>query len=163
MLRMIDEHGKPLKSCFFLFGAGDPISCHPLVPRGLRTEKIPSGSDCAKLLLLFTSEPGALSLFVRVDAGLFCAARCESLETGGMHQSHFLELVDAFDVNRAPSADGPAWSEANRVAGFVDALSNAVDPTEAESGVYCLRPGDAGFSGTFFIEAHQQVGEFVVM
>ena len=46
-----------------------------------------------------------------------------------MHQTHFFELADAFDINGAPGASGPAWSEANRVAGFVETLSNAVDPT----------------------------------
>jgi len=48
-----------------------------------------------------------------------------------MHQTHFFELADAFDINGAPGASGPAWSEANRVAGFVETLSNAVDPAEA--------------------------------
>jgi hypothetical protein len=45
-----------------------------------------------------------------------------------MHQTHFFELADAFDVNGAPGASGPARSEANRVSGFVDAPSNAIDP-----------------------------------
>ena len=45
-----------------------------------------------------------------------------------MHQTHFLELLDAFDINSAAGASGPARSEANRVPGFVDALSNSFDP-----------------------------------
>ncbi len=50
-----------------------------------------------------------------------------------MHQTHFLELLDAFDINSAPGASEPARSEANRVPGFVDALSNAFDPNREES------------------------------
>jgi len=129
----------------------------------LRAEEFPSGLVCAKLLLLFSSELGALALFVRVDAGLFCATGSESLETCGVHQTHFSELADAFDVNSAPGAGGPARSEANRVAGFVETLSNAVDPSEAESGVYGFRPGNAGFPGTFFVEADKEFVEFVVI
>ena len=134
-----------------------------MVPGSLRTEEFPSGLVCAKLLLLLTSESGAFPLFVRVGARLFCATSCESLETCRMHQTHFLELLDAFDVNGAPGAGGPARSEANGVAGFVDALSNAVDPSEAESGVYGFRPNDAGLCGTFFVEANEEFWEFVVM
>src|SRR5216683_1599405 len=155
ILGMLDEQRKPLEFCFFPLCADDPISAHPLVPRSLRTEEFPSGFVGAKLFRLFTSELGALPLFVRVDARLLCAACRESLEAGGMHQTHFLELLDALDVNGAPSACGPARSEANRVAGIVDALSNAVDPAETESGVYGFGPGDAGLSGTFFVEADE--------
>ena len=133
---MIDGYGKPLDFCFFLFCADDPISCQPLVPGSLKAEEFPSGLVGAKLPLLFTSELGALALFVRVDARFSCTTCGKSLETGGMHQTRFLKLLDAFDVNGAPSASGPARSEANRVAGFVDASPNAVNPTEAESGVY---------------------------
>src|SRR5712664_2516583 len=120
---MLDKQGKPLEPCFFPFCADDPISCHSLVPGSLRAEEFPSGLVCAKLLLLFTSELGALALFVRVDARLFRASRCKRLESGGVHQTHFFELLGAFDVNSAPGAGGPARSEANRVAGLVKTLS----------------------------------------
>src|ERR1700676_490362 len=160
---MIDKHGKPLEFCFFLFCADDPISCQPLVPGSLRAEEFPSGLVCAKQLLLFTSELGALALFVRVDARLFFATGGKGLQACRMHQTCFLELLGAFDINGAPGASGPAWSEANRVAGFVDASPNAVDPTEAESGVYRFRPGDAEFPGTLFIKANEKFVEFVVM
>jgi len=163
MLRMLDKQGKPLEPCFFPFCADDPISCHSLVPGSLRAEEFPSGLVCAKLLLLFTSELGALALLVRIDARVFFATGSKGLETCRMHQTRFLEVLDAFDVNGAPGASGPARSEANGVAGFVDAPSNAVDPAEAESGIYGFRPGDARFSRVFFVEAHHQFGEFVVM
>ena len=162
-MRMIDEHGKPLEFCFFLFCADDPISCHSLVPGSLRAEEFPSGLVCAKLLLLFTSELGALALFVRIDARLFFATGSKGLETCRMHQTRFLELLDAFDVDGAPSASGPARSEANGVAGFVDALSNAVDPAKAQRDPYGLGPGDAGLAGTFFVEAHELLAELVMM
>src|SRR5713226_3483964 len=80
-----------------------------------------------------------------------------------MHQTHFLELLNPLDVNGAPGAGGPARSEANRVAGFVEALSNAVDPAKAESGVHGFRPGDAGSPGTLLIKADKEFVEFVVM
>src|SRR5467141_3353755 len=116
---MIDEQGKPLELCLFPFGADDPISCHPLVRRGLGTEEFPCGLVCAKLLFLFTSELGGLSLFVRVDARFFCATCGKSLEAGGMHQALFCELSNEVDVDGTPGAGGLAGSEANCVAGFV--------------------------------------------
>jgi hypothetical protein len=72
-----------------------------------------------------------------------------------MHQTRFLELLGAFDINGAPGASGPAWSEANRVAGFTEAPANAVDPAKAKSYVYGFWPGDAWFSGAFFVEADE--------
>src|SRR5882762_4838487 len=83
MLRMLDKQGKPLEPCFFPFCADDPISCHSLVPGSLRAEEIPSGIVCAKLLLLFTSELGALALFVRVDARLFALRAAKALRPAG--------------------------------------------------------------------------------
>src|ERR1700704_234745 len=62
--RMLDEQAKPLEPCFFLFCADDPIGRHPLVPGGLRIEEFPSGFVGAKLLLLLTTEPGGLPLFI---------------------------------------------------------------------------------------------------
>ncbi len=160
---MIDEYGKPLEFCFFLFCADDPIGGHPLVPRGLRTEELPGGFARAKLLLLFTSELGALALFVRVDARLFCATCGKSLEAGGAHQPLLGKISNEVDVNGAPIAGWLAGSEANCVAGFVDALSNAVDPAKAQRYLYRFGPGDAGFSGILFVEGHELLAELVVM
>src|SRR5260370_32875374 len=97
ILGMLDEQRKPLVLCLFHLCADDPISCHPLVPTSLRTEEFPSGFVCAKLLRLFTSEPGALALFVGIDGGLFCAPGGKGLEAGRLHQRHLPELRDAFD------------------------------------------------------------------
>ena len=143
---MIDEYGKPLEFCFFLFCADDPISCQPLVPGSLIAEEFPSGPVCAKLPLLFTSEASALPLFVRVDARLFCASSGEGLEAVGMHQPLLCELSNKFDVDGTPSARGLAGSEANCVAGIVNALAHAVDPSEAERFIECLVVSDAGFA-----------------
>ena len=150
---MTDKLGKPLAFCFFSFCADGPIGAHPLVPRRLRTEEFPSRFVGAKLLLLFTCEAGAIPLFVRVDGGFFLVACGKSFETGGMHQTFLCELLNEFDVDGTPSACGPARSEANRVTGFVDTFSNAVDPAEAQCCLYGFGPGDAGFSGIFFVEA----------
>jgi hypothetical protein len=146
---MADELGEAFELCLFPFGADDPIRAHPLVPRGLGTEEFPGGLVRAKQLLLFASEMGVLSLSVRIDAGFFFAACGESLEAGGMHQALLCELSDEVDVDGAPGAGGLAGSEANCVAGFVEAPANAVDPAEAEGYFYGFGPGDAGFPGGF--------------
>ena len=160
---MADELGEAFELCLFPFGADDPIRAHPLIPRGLATEEFPGGLVRAKQLLLFASEMGVLSLFVRIDAGFFFAACGKGLEAGGMHQSLLGELSDEVDVDETPVAGGLAGSEANCVAGFVDALANAVNPAEAESCFYGLGPGDARLTGTFFVEAHELLAELVMM
>src|SRR5712672_424245 len=160
---MADELGEAFELCLFPFGADDPIRAHPLIPRGLGAEEIPGGLVRAKQLLLFASEMGVLSLFVRIDAGFFFAACGKGLEAGGMHQSLLGELSDEVDVDETPVAGGLAGSEANCVAGFVDALANAVNPAEAESCFYGLGPGDARFPGTLFVEADELLAELVVI
>ncbi len=160
---MTDKLGKPLAFCFFSFCADGPIGAHPLVPRRLRTKEFPSRFVGTKLLLLFTCEAGAIPLFVRVDGGFFLVARGKSFETGRMHQTFLCELLNEFDVDGTPVAGGLAGSEANCVAGFVEALSNAVDPAEAQCNLYGFGPGDAGFSRSLFVEADELLAEFVVM
>src|SRR5207302_5881477 len=64
ILGILYEQGKPLAFCFFLFCADDPIGCHPLVPRRLRAEELPSGLVGAKLFRLCAGKVGALPLFV---------------------------------------------------------------------------------------------------
>jgi hypothetical protein len=160
---MADELGEPFELCLFPFGADDPIRAHPLIPRGLGTEEFPGGLVRAKQLFLFASEMGVLSLFVRVDAGFFFAARGKGLEAGGMHQSLLGELSGEFDVDVAPGAGGLAGSEANGIAVFVEALANAVDPAKAEGDFYGFGPGDAGFSRSFFVEADELLAELVMM
>src|SRR5213594_1539951 len=61
ILGILYEQGKPLAFCFFLFCADDPIGCHPLLPRRLRAEELPSGFVGAKLFRLLASEPGGLA------------------------------------------------------------------------------------------------------
>ena len=104
---------------------------------------------------MFTRELGLLPLFVSVDARLFCTPSGKGLQTGGIHQVLLCELSNKFDVNGAPSAGGLARSEANHVAGFVYALSNAVDPAKTQCNLYGFGPGDAGLAGTFLVEADE--------
>ena len=80
-----------------------------------------------------------------------------------MHQTFLCELLNKFDVDGAPVAGGLAGSEANGVAGFVEALANAVDPAEAQGDFHGFGPGDAGSSGSFFVEADKLFVELVVM
>jgi hypothetical protein len=160
---MTDELGEALESCFFPFGAYDPPSADPLVPRGLGTEEFPGGFVRAKLFFLSTSKAGGLALFVCVNTGFFLATRGEGFEANGMHQALLCELSDEVDIDRAPGAGGLAGSEANRVAGFVEALADAIDPAEAESYFYGFGPSDARFFGTFFVKAHELLAELVMM
>src|SRR5437016_4214218 len=80
-----------------------------------------------------------------------------------MHQALFCKLLNKSNVNGAPGAGGLARSEANHVAGFAEALSNAVDPAEAQGNLHGFGPGDAGLAGTFLVEADEEFLEFVVM
>jgi hypothetical protein len=129
----------------------------------LGAEEFPGGLVGAELLFLFAGEAGALALFVGVDGGFFFAACGEGFEAGRIHQALLGELSDEVDVDGAPGAGGLAGSEANGVAGFVEALTNAVDPTEAEGDFYGFGPGDAGFPGGFFVEADELLAELVMM
>ncbi len=72
-----------------------------------------------------------------------------------MHQTFLCEFLNKFDVNSTPGAGGLARSEANHVAGFVDAFSNAVDPAKAQRNLYGFGPGDAGPAGTFFVKTDE--------
>jgi len=132
---MTDEFGKALEFCLFPLRADDPKGANPLVPRSLRAEEFPSGFVGAKLLFLLTRELGVLSLFVRID-GLLFVASSKGLETGRVHQSLLCQLSNEVDVDDAPVAGGLTGSEANHVADFVDALSNAVNPAEAECNLH---------------------------
>lgn len=80
-----------------------------------------------------------------------------------MHQVLLCEFSNKINVDGAPGAGGFARGEANGVAGFVEALSNAVDPAETEGYFYGFGPGDAGFSGAFFVEADELLAELIVM
>src|SRR6266567_6341929 len=80
-----------------------------------------------------------------------------------MHQTLLCELLNKFDVNGTPGAGGLARSEANHVAGFVEALSHAVDPAKAQCNLYGFGPDDAGLSGTFFVEADKELLSLVVV
>ena len=163
ILGMMDELGKALELCFFPFGADDPVGAHALVPRGLGTEEFPGGLVGAKLFFLFASELRALSLFVRVDGGFVFVACSEGLEASWMHQALLCELSDKANVDGAPGAGGLAGGETNCVAGFVEALANAVDPAEAEGDFHGFGPGDAGLSGISFVEADEMLLELVVV
>jgi hypothetical protein len=62
------------------------------------------------------------------------------------------EFLGAFDVDRAPNAAASPWRESNLVAGFVNALPNSVDPTEAERLIHRFGPRDARFSRTLCVK-----------
>ena len=80
-----------------------------------------------------------------------------------MHQAFFCKLLNKSNVNGAPGAGGLARSEANHVAGFPEALANAIDPAEAQCNLHGFGPGDAGLSGILLVEAHKEFAEFVAV
>src|SRR5437879_2749702 len=80
-----------------------------------------------------------------------------------MHQAFLCELLNKFDIDGTPGAGGLARSEANHIAGLVDAFSNAIDPAKAQGNLYGFGPGDAGLAGILFVKAHEQFAEFVVV
>lgn len=162
-LRMGDEFGKTLVLCLFPFCADDPISGDALVPRGLRTEEFPSGFVGAKLFLLLASKARGFTLLIGVDGGFFFAARGESSEAGGMHQTLLGEVVSEFDIDSTPVAGGLTRSETNGVAGFVEPLADTVNPAEAEGDRHGFWPCDAGLAGILLVETDEKFTELVVM
>src|SRR5262245_54412680 len=75
-----------------------------------------------------------------------------------MHPSLALEDRHALRVDDAPDAAAATRSEANRVARFVDAAANAVDPPEAQGFVDRFGPGDARLARAALVEADEQLG-----
>jgi hypothetical protein len=131
MLGMGDQFGEARLFCFLFFCGRDPVGRQLFIAGGLRLEEVPGGFVGAELFFLFAGEAGALALLVGVDGGFFFAAGGEGLEAGRMHQALLGKLLNEVDVDGAPGAGGFARGEADGVARFVEALSNAVDPAEA--------------------------------
>src|SRR5439155_678976 len=84
----------------------------------------------------------ACALLVRVDSGFSWAASLEGGEACGLHETLFRELLDPFLVSGAPDAPWFARGESDRISPVVDALTHAVDPSEAERLIDRLRPGN---------------------
>src|SRR6185503_1376970 len=108
--------------------------------------------------LLRRLELGQVALFVRVARGLVLATFAERLQAGGTHAPLLHEHSDPADVDRAPVARRLPRREPVHVALVVDALANAVDPSEAQRLVDRLRPGDARPARTLLVQAHPQLG-----
>ena len=70
--------------------------------------------------------------------------------TGGQISERF---ANTDSTGRDRIAAGFARRESDYVTVFIEALANAVDPSEAQSFIDRLGPGDAGFAGTLFVEA----------
>src|SRR5262249_31674564 len=96
------------------------------------------------------------SLLVGVDARLVLFSRLIGFEAGRLHQRSFDEYLGTFAVDAAPDTARLAWREANGVAEIVDALPNAVDPTEAEGFVNRLGPGNAWLARAYLVVANPQ-------
>ena len=93
------------------------------------------------------------SLFIRINARAVFFSRRERLQPVRLHSFLFDKSFDVANVDGAPDAAGFARRESDHVTVFIDALANAVDPSEAQSFIDRLGPGDAGFAGTLFVEA----------
>jgi len=71
-------------------------------------------------------------LFVRINAGTVFLTRFKCLETSWLHQAKFDKFFGTCDVHRAPDAACPTRCEPDHVAGFINTLSDAVNPAKAE-------------------------------
>ena len=103
------------------------------------------------------------SLFVRINAGAILLSRGVSFQSCGLHSLFIYQSLNVANVYRAPDAAGSARRETNHVTVVIDALANAVDPTEAECFIDGLRPGDAGPAGILFVEANPKLFRFGVI
>src|SRR5262249_457511 len=96
------------------------------------------------------------SLLVGVDARPVLSSGLVSLEAGRLHQPALNECLRSLDVDTAPDAAPFARRKANGIAEFVDALSNTINPPEAQCFVDSFRPGDARPARAYFVKADQQ-------
>src|SRR6266545_720542 len=142
MRRIFDEPAQPFEPGLFLPGADHPPTDRFPVRGGLSLKESP----CVRVLLQH-ARVGLLkliaALFVRIDAGPVFSPSLERLQPGGPHPPFAGERQGKLDVHGAPDAAGPARTEADRVAPFIHALPDAIDPAHAKGLVHRLRPGDA--------------------
>ena len=103
------------------------------------------------------------SLFIRINARAVFFSRRERLQPVRLHSFLFDKSFGFADVYRAPDAGGFARREPDHVTVFIDALANAVDPSEAQSFIDRLGPGDAGFASMFLVEADPELFRFGVI
>ena len=108
-------------------------------------KELPTGAVGPEASLLIRLQLGSGPLLVRVDSGFSWAASLEGGEACGLHETLFRELLDPFLVSGAPDAPWFARGESDRISPVVDALTHAVDPSEAERLIDRLRPGNAWF------------------
>jgi hypothetical protein len=80
-----------------------------------------------------------------------------------MHAPFLLQALDMPHVNKAPDASRLSGCKTNRVACFVQSLTNAVDPSKAESFVQSFCICDAFLSRPFPVETDQQLSRGVVI
>jgi hypothetical protein len=60
------------------------------------------------------------------------------------------------DVDSAPGAARSPWSETDFIACVVNTFANPINPTKTKCFIDRLRPGDAWFTGAFFIKTDPQ-------
>src|SRR5262245_59272466 len=154
---MVDENSHTTLARLRPFRAHHPERDDAAVPRRLRLE------ECSRLrfrlqrLQLVGAERRVLAL-VRVDAAALRIATLERGETFRTHPARRLEVFDAFHVHLAPDALRCSWRKANRVAVLRQIATDAIDPTDRERLVECLRIRDARLPTTFLVETDQQFG-----
>src|SRR5260370_13641094 len=146
VLRVTDQRRQPFLAGLLPLGADHPPDRRALVTWRLRLEERPGLLVRAKRSLRFWIELCLLSLFVAVDRRPVISPPFESLEPRGMHPSEPDQLLRTGDIDCAPGAAGGPRRHTVGVADLIDALSNAVDPPEAERLVHHFRPGDARLS-----------------
>src|SRR5260370_40700983 len=142
ILRILDELCKSHQPSIILLRTDNPECRYSLVPRSLGSEELPSLLVSAKLLFEGSAQLCGLSLLIGVDRRSFIRASFEGFDPGRLHAPKADEFLGASDVYRAPSATGFAFCEPIRITCVINALSNTVDPAEAECFVNRLWPRD---------------------
>jgi len=159
LCRSLDQFVESLESGLFLFGADDVPFHHFPIRRRLRLKELP------RRLVSFEF-PGVrfdqlrTSLLVGINARSVFFSQLVCFQPGRQHSFIFDKSFDVANVDTTPDAVRFARRESNHITVFIDALANAVDPSEAQSFIDRLGPGDAWLAGTLFVEADPKLFRF---
>ena len=108
-------------------------------------EEFPGGGVSLELPRVLLFEFGA-ALFIRINAQSIFFSQPVGFQSGRLHSFLFDKFLGVANVDVTPDAAGFARRESDHVTVFIDALANAVNPSEAQSFIDRLGPGDARFA-----------------
>src|SRR6266567_3042544 len=142
---------------FFALRAADPPDQHSPVRWREPLEECPGGLVLFQQRDMSLVEDRLFPLLVRVNARPVLLPGLKRLPPRRPHALRAGEEPDALDIDCAPDTFATSRSEADRVPLAVDALSDAVNPTDTQGLVDRFRPGDARDPGLFPMEADPQL------